>query len=396
MIFFLTAVLLLSSCTTSEKRVLRKAARIHEKALTVDSHTDTPMWFTRGGFDFGKNNSDQSHRSKLDIPRMKEGKLDGVFMAVFIGQEERTAEGNAQALAEARTIIDSIGAVAERYANDIALATEPDDLKRIAGQDKHAIYLGLENGYPIGNDLSLVDSFYNDGIRYITLCHSYNNDICDSSTDSTEHGGLSPFGEKVVQRMNELGMMIDVSHASDETFLDVIELTEAPIIASHSCARALCDNPRNLSDDLLLKLKANGGVIQMCILSAYVKTPEPNPLRDSARRAVYENHGNYYALEGEARQAFLDDWYQVDVDFPRKLATVSDVVDHIDHIVEVAGIDHVGIGTDFDGGGGVADCYDVSQLQNITTELVRRGYTARAIKKIWSGNLMRVFESVAS
>jgi len=203
-IFFLTAALLLSSCTKSEKRVLRKAARIHEKALTVDSHTDTPMWFTRGGFDFGQNNSDQSHRSKLDIPRMKEGKLDGVFMAVFIGQEERTAEGHAEALAEARTIIDSIGAVAERYAGDIALATEPDDLERIAGEGKHAVYLGLENGYPIGNDLSLVDSFYHAGIRYITLCHSYNNDICDSSTDSTEHGGLSPFGEEVVQRMNAL------------------------------------------------------------------------------------------------------------------------------------------------------------------------------------------------
>jgi len=170
----------------------------------------------------------------------------------------------------------------------------------------------------------------------------------------------------------------------------VIELTDAPIIASHSCARALCDNPRNLSDDLLQKLKVNGGVIQMCILSAYVQTPEPNPLRDSARRAVYENHGNYYELEGDARQAFLDDWYRVDVDFPRKLATVSDVVDHIDHIVELIGIDHVGIGTDFDGGGGVEGCYDVSELQNITTELVRRGYTARAIKKIWSGNLLRV------
>ena len=389
-IFFLALTLLLGSCGPNEQRIQRKAARIHEKALTIDSHTDTPLWFTRGDFDFGRRNSDMNHRSKLDIPRMKEGGLDGVFFAVFVGQEERTAEGHARALERAQMIVDSVNAVVDRYPDDLELAAEPEDLGAVAAKDKHAIYMGMENGYPLGNDLSLVDSFYNRGIRYITLCHSYNNDICDSSTDSAEHHGLSPFGEEVVKRMNELGMMIDVSHASDETFMDVIALTDAPVIASHSCARALCDNPRNLSDSLLLELKKNGGVIQMCILSAYVKTPEPHPQRDSARRAVGEKHGNFYELEGEARQAFLDDWYQVDVDFPRKLATVSDVVDHIDHIVDLIGIDHVGIGTDFDGGGGVEGCYDVSELQNITEELVRRGYTRRAIEKIWSGNLLRV------
>jgi len=301
-------------------------------------------------------------------------------------------DANAAAYKEAHDIIDSIESTVDRYAHKLEIVTESDDLDRVAREGKHAIYLGLENGYPLAKELSRVDTFFNRGVRYITLSHSYNNDICDSSTDSAEHHGLSDFGRKVVDRMNELGIMIDLSHASDETFYQVLDMSDKPVIASHSCARALCDHPRNLSDDMLRKLKDNGGVIQMCILSAYVKTPAPNPQRDSARQAVYEKHGNYYDLDGEQKEAFLVDWYQVDTDFPRELATVSDVVDHIDHIVEVAGIDHVGIGTDFDGGGGVADCYDVSQLGNITEELVRRGYSSREIKKIWSGNLLRVMK----
>jgi membrane dipeptidase len=228
----------------------------------------------------------------------------------------------------------------------------------------------------------------------MTIVHSYNNDICDSSTDSVGFGGLSPFGEKVIARMNDLGMMVDLSHASDSTFYDVIRLSRAPVIASHSCARALCDNPRNLTDDMLLKLKENGGVIQMCILSPYVKTPQPNPQRDSARAAVRMKHGNYYELDEKAKDAFLEDWFEVDRQFPRELAAVKDAVDHIDHIVELIGIDHVGIGTDFDGGGALEDCFDVSQMGNITLELVRRGYTARDIKKIWGGNLTRVLREV--
>jgi membrane dipeptidase len=257
-----------------------------------------------------------------------------------------------------------------------------------------SILLGMENGYPIGNDLALLDTFYNEGIRYITLCHSDNNDICDSSTDSAEFNGLSKFGVEVVKKMNQLGIMVDLSHASDETFYQVVEVSRAPVIASHSCARALCDHPRNLTDDMLLRLKENGGVIQMCILSRYVRPPVPNPQRDSAKQAVYLEHGDYYSLDDEGKAAFLEDWYQVDYDFPPILATVSDVVDHIDHIVEVAGIDHVGIGTDFDGGGGVEGCYDVSGMGNITLELVKRGYTAAQIRKIWSGNLMRVMKEV--
>ncbi len=366
--------------------------RLHERVLTVDSHTDTPLRFTRTGYDFFKRQDPHEDGSKVDFPRMEEGQLDGIFLAVFLGQRERTEEGYAQAKSRAYQVFDSIYSLIDRGGDKLQLALSPRDFRKIDRQGKSAIFIGVENGYPLGLDVSMVDSFYNLGARYITLCHTQNNDICDSSTDpeGPEYDGLSDFGYRVVERMNELGMMIDVSHASDDSFYDIIESSTKPVIASHSCARAICDNPRNLSDDMLKALAENDGVIQMCILSAYVETPQPNPLRDSAKNAVREKHGNYYDLDDEGRQAFLKDWYAVDKNFPQELADVGQVVDHIDHIVEIAGIDHVGIGTDFDGGGGVEGCYDVSELRNITAELVRRGYSEKDIKKIWSGNLMRV------
>jgi membrane dipeptidase len=393
-ILLLATAMVLSGCADSETQLEKKAARIHAAAYTVDSHTDTPMRLNSQDFDFGVRNDPQESRSKIDLPRMKEGGMDGIWFAVFIGQGERTPEGNQKAMDEALEITQDIYTTVDKFSDDLEVATKADDLARIAKKGKHAIYIGMENGYPIGRNPATLDMYYHKGIRYVTLVHTRNNDICDSSTDSLEHDGLSPLGEEVVTRMNDLGMLIDVSHASDKSFYDVIQTSRAPIIASHSCARAMCDNPRNLSDEMLLKLKENGGVIQMCILSAYVKTPVPNPERDSARAAVRVKHGNYYDLDEAAREAFIVDWYAVERNFPREMATVSDAVDHIDHIVELIGIDYVGIGTDFDGGGGLADCFDVSEMGNITLELVRRGYSASEIKKIWSGNLTRVFKSV--
>ncbi len=388
----LAIIMALSACAETESTLEKKAAQIHEAAYTVDSHTDTPLQLTRPGFDFMEKNSNK--RSKVDLPRMKEGGLDGIWFAVFVGQGERTPEGNLSAMEEAILICDTVDALLKLYPDELEIATKAADLKRITRQGKKAIYLGMENGYPIGKDLDRLDTYYKRGIRYVTIVHSYTNDICDSSTDSAEYHGLSPFGEEVVAKMNDLGIMVDLSHASDETVLDVVSQSRAPVIASHSCAKALCDNPRNLSDDLLVKLKENGGVIQMCILSAYVKTPKPNPQRDSARNAVREKHGSYYDLDDEGKAAFRVDWYALDDNFPRELATVAEAVDHIDHIVDLIGIDHVGIGTDFDGGGGLADCFDVSQMGNITLELVRRGYSSKEIKKIWGGNLTRVLGEV--
>jgi len=382
------------SQNNQEKKLIKKANRIHEEVLTIDSHTDTPMRLIRAGFDISKRNDPNKSRSKVDFPRMKEGNLDGIFFAVFIGQGERTNEGNKKAKEKALKIFEAIHKSIQDNSEMAEIALTPDDAYRIEKKGKRAVFIGIENGYPIGSDLSSIKEYYDLGARYITLCHTKNNDICDSSTDTIEHHGLSKFGEDVVRKMNDLGMMIDVSHISDEAFYDVIEISKSPIIASHSCARAICDNPRNLDDKMLEKLAENGGVIQMCILSDYVEEPEPNPERDAAKEAVRTKYKGFVDLSDEEMKNARTDWYAIDKKYPRKLTNVSRVVDHIDHIVEVVGINHVGIGTDFDGGGGVEGCYDVSEMGNITLELVKRGYTKKEIEKIWGGNLMRALKDV--
>lgn len=377
-----------------EKRLRQKATRIHAKAFTIDSHNDTPMWFTDSTYNFGLNHANMRPRNRVDIPRMEAGGLDAAFFAVFIGQGERNPEGNQKALDHALEIFDAIHRNVDQNSAKASIAFHAADGPIIAKQKKRAIFIGVENGYPIGNDLSNIERFHKLGASYITLCHSSNNDICDSSTDTTEHNGVSDFGEKVIAEMNRLGLMVDVSHISDESFYDVLELSRAPVIASHSCARALCENPRNLNDDMLRALALKDGVIQMCILSSYVKTPLPNPPRDSARKALRVKYRGFKGLSEEEMKNARREWYEVDENFPEKLATVKDVVDHIDHIVKVAGIHHVGIGTDFDGGGAVEGCEDVSEMGNITLELVRRGYSAKEIKMIWGDNLMRVMRKV--
>ena len=398
-LFTLTSFLLLSSCTQqspTEAELIQKAKAIHEKVLTVDSHADTPMWMTREGFDIGKDNSESSKGSKVDLARMEEGGLDACFFAVFVGQGNRDEEGNMKARKRAITMFDTIHNAISRYPELAEVALTSMDASRLEKQGKRAIFIGMENGYPIGNDLSLLEDYYKRGARYITLCHTKNNDICDSSTDKKgpEHDGLSEFGEEVVREMNRLGIMVDVSHASDKSFYDVLETSATPVIASHSCSRAICDNPRNLDDDMLRALALNGGVIQMCILSAYVEEPEPNPQRDSAMTALRKKYNNWQELSDNELKSARKEWQDLNVQFPRKLSSVTQVVDHIDHMLEVAGIDHIGIGTDFDGGGAVNGCYDVSEMENITIELVKRGYSVEDIEKIWGKNLMRVMREV--
>lgn len=378
----------------NQDKLAQKAAKIHNKVLTVDTHVDTPMRLVRSDFHLGERHDPGRRGGKVDFPRMKEGGLDAIFFAVFVGQGARTPEGNERAKIHALKVFDAIHENLEKYSALAELAVSPDDAYRIEKLSKRAIFIGMENGYPVGNDLSLIKKYYDLGARYITLCHTKNNDICDSSTDSMEHHGLSKFGEKVVAEMNRVGMMIDVSHASDETFYEVIALSKAPIIASHSCARAICNNPRNLDDQMLKKLAEHGGVIQMCIFSDYVKAPEPNPEREAALKALEEKHKNIDELPAEEQKKARQEWYELNEKYPRKLATVANVVDHIDHIAKVAGIDHVGIGTDFDGGGGVEGCFDVSEMGNITLELVKRGYSEEQIRKIWGGNIMRVMAEV--
>ncbi len=370
-------------------------SEIHEDVLTIDTHCDTPMRFMRGTFDPGVRHDPHKNGSKVDFVRMKEGGLDAQFFAAFLGQGKRNKEGLEKAIIKAHDIIDSIHAVVDRNSNLAAIATTPADAYKLEKSGKRAIYIGIENGYGLGKDLSLIKNYYDMGVRYITLCHTQNNDICDSSTDSTEHDGLSEFGEKVVREMNKQNMMIDVSHISDAAFYDVINLTTDPVIASHSCARAISDNPRNMTDEMLLKLKENGGVIQLCILSQYVRDDlEASAAHDSAKSAWRKKYPNYSELPEGKKEIARRDWYAYNRKFPGPMATVADAVDHIDHIVDLIGIEYVGIGTDFDGGGGLKDCYDVSEMPEITAELVKRGYSREDIRKIWGGNFMRVFRMV--
>jgi membrane dipeptidase len=392
-------VFILTGCIQqppTEEEIVAKAKEIHDRVLTIDSHTDTPMWLSREEFDLALDNSESSKGSKVDFVRMQEGGLDACFFAVFVGQSKRDEEGNLKARERAIAMFDSIHNAVNRNPEMAEIALNAMDAYRIEKLGKRAIFIGMENGYPVGNDLGLIEYYYDRGARYITLCHSKHNDICDSSSDKEppEHGGLSAFGEEVVDEMNRLGIMVDVSHASDESFYDILEASATPVIASHSCARALCDSDRNLTDDMLVKLAENGGVIQMCILSAYVEEPEANPQRDSARAALRAKYPSWEDLSDEELIEARKDWQNMNAAFPRKMTDVSRVVDHIDHIVEVAGIDHVGIGTDFDGGGGVNGCLDASEMENITIELVKRGYTEEEIEKIWGKNLIRVMRQV--
>lgn len=372
------------------------AARIHQQVLTLDTHVDTPMRMFGTDFDIGARHDTDKGEGQVDLPRMKDGGLDAIFFAVFLSQRGREPEDNERAKQRALAMFEAVHSSIEANPGLAELALHPQDAARLESAGKRAVYLGIENGYAIGRDLSLLKTYYDLGARYITLCHSSNNDICDSSTDKggSEHSGLSEFGEQVVEEMNRLGMMVDVSHASDATFYDVIRVSKAPIFASHSSSRAMCNHPRNLDDKMLMALAEKGGVIQLCMLGEYIKESQPNPARDKALDEMRAEFGDYEDLSTEQRAAMREKWRAINKQYPRSTANVSDAVDHIDHIVEVVGIDHVGIGTDFDGGGGIRGCNDVSEMENVTLELVRRGYTEEQIGKIWGGNLMRVFRQV--
>ena len=278
----------------------------------------------------------------------------------------------------------------------VGLAINPDDGYALEKEGKRAIYMGIENGYPIGNDISNVELFYNKGIRYITLVHAANNDIADSATDpdGPEHGGISEFGAEVVKEMNRLGIMVDVSHGNDSVFYDAIKMSKAPIIASHSNARAVTNHKRNMTDEMLKLMADNGGVVQLTMLADYLREAPENKPRDSAMTALRKSMKPVTEMTADDRTAMRKAFQELNEKFPNPPATVVHVADHIDHIVKVAGIDHVGIGCDFDGGGGIEGVFDASEVMNITIELVKRGYNEEEIAKIWGGNLIRVFKEV--
>ena len=325
----------------------QKAKDIHSRIISVDTHTDTPLWFTRGDFSTGKRKSNQ-----VSIQKMEEGKLDAQFLAIFLAQKELDEASSQAAVEKCHKMIEDTYADVAKYKDNCGIALTEEDALRLKAEGKKAFFLGIENGYGIGKDIKNVKKYKDMGIQYMTLSHSYDNDICNSSSHTADASkGLTAFGRKVVKEMNKVGMIIDVSHVSEGTFWDVIKYSKDPVFASHSSVRALCDHDRNLTDDQLRALAKNGGVIHICIYDGY--------------------------LNNDA-----------------KAASVDDVVKHIDHAVKVAGIDHVGIGSDFDGGGGVPGCTGDNDMINITVKLIEKGYSEEDIRKIWGGNFFRVLNQV--
>lgn len=372
-----------------EDPTTKKAHKIHQRVLTLDTHADAPIMMKKPGFDVGKTHDTKRDGSQIDFPRMKQGGMDAMFFAVYTSQGPRTAEGHAAAKRDALTQFDLIHQALKKYPDLAELATTPEDAYRIQKAGKRAVFIGMENGYPVGDDLSMLQKYYDLGARYITLTHFANNLIGDSSTDpdGPMYGGLSEFGKKVVVEMNRLGILVDVSHVADSTFYDALALSKAPMIASHSNCRAICDFPRNMTDDMIKALAAKGGVVQVNFVSDYLKKPS-DAHRAAKTKIRMAQVGKVSTPEMDARmQAMSDSVAKV---YANERASVADIADHIDHIVKLVGIDHVGVGSDLDGGGGVNGLEDVSQIESLTAELVRRNYSEADIAKIWGGNLLRV------
>ncbi len=393
---------------SSDAALVATARAIHERVFTVDSHVDIlgPAYATPA-LDPGK-----PTRLKCDLPKMKAGGMDGVFLAVYTGQrQDFTPAGYKAVYAEATDRFDAIDRLTAMHPELCELARTPADAERIEKTGKRVILVGVENGYPMGDDLAALKTFYDRGTRYVTLVHGSHNQLADSSSDpKPRYGGLSELGKKAVAEMNRLGIIVDTSHASAKAFWDAIAASKAPIMASHSGCAAVAKSDRNLDDDQLRALAKNGGVIQVVALGSYLK--EDSPERAAAVRKLREELGRGRGRGGrpaggpppapptpqeQAEREKMFEVYrqrmeEIDKQFPG--ATLKDFVDHIDHAVKVAGIDHVGVGTDFDGGGGVKGFNDHSEALNVTVELVRRGYTEDQIRKIWGANLMRVWREV--
>ncbi|RCR71665.1 dipeptidase [Larkinella punicea] len=385
----LSLFLLLTVFFLPSDRLTRKAHKIHQRILTLDTHADAPINMVKDGFDVGERHDRVRDKSQIDFPRMKEGGMDAMFFAVYLAQGPRTPEGHAEAKAKALAIFKSIDAALKKHPDQAELATTPADAYRIEKAGKRAVFIGMENGYPVGEDLAMLKTYFDLGCRYITLAHFANNAICDSATDPDGplYNGLSDFGKKVVPEMNRLGILIDVSHISDKSFYDVLALSKAPVIASHSNVRALCNFPRNMTDEMIQALAAKGGVIQVNFVTDYLRKPsdEHRQALNSIRMAGV---GRVVTPEMRTRLDAKEDSIQKRYAYER--ASVADIVKHIDYIVRLVGIDHVGIGSDFDGGGGVNGLEDVSEIEALTLELVRKGYSEQDIAKIWGGNLLRV------
>ncbi len=324
-----------------EALLFKKTKTLHQEIVTLDSHCDTPMFFEKN-IHFEQ----RDPRILVDLHKMTEGHLDATCMVAYLEQKERTPEALKAATAKANRILNEIEKLVEHNCSVIDIAKTPEDIVKLKAQGKKSIMLGIENGYAVGKDISNLKKFRDKGVVYMTLCHNGDNDICDSHKGNQEHGGVSEFGAQVIEEMNRLGMMVDLSHAHEKSFYDALEISNLPIVCSHSSSRALCNHTRNLTDEQLKALAKKGGVAQVTLY-------------------------NYFLREDGK-------------------ATILDAIEHLNHMVNVMGIDHVGIGTDFDGDGGILGCGNASELLQFTRRLLMERYNKEDIQKIWGGNFLRV------
>lgn len=366
-----------------------QAHNLHFSSIVIDTHADTPQRFIDGDFDLAPRNA----KGSVDIPRMKEGGLDAVFFSIWMPSKVRGPIAVERALQQIQAVHDQVA----RHSTDLVFATTAGQIREARRQNKIAILLGVEGGHMINNDLSTLPKYADQGVRYMTLTHSGNTEWADSSTDKPIHNGLSPFGKQVIAEMNRLGMMVDISHVSDKTFRDVLAISKAPLIASHSNCRALCDHPRNMSDAMIRELAAKGGVIQINFHIGFLS----QEFRNAERAAPKINQA--IALEvhkrcGEKEGCQLIEGDRITREFVEagKLPRVewTTIIEHIDHAVRVAGIDHVGLGSDFDGANMPFGMEDASMLPKITQALLQKGYSDVDVKKILGENTLRLMTDV--
>ena len=412
----LSALILSIACAapaaaqTADAALIQKARGIHDRVIALDTHDDiNPENFTR------QKNYTQRLDTQVNLPKMKEGGLDASFFIVYVGQGPLTPEGYDSAYKQAVAKFDAVHHLTKEIAPDqIGLALTAADVPRIAKTGKKVALIGIENAYSLGTDITRVKEFYDRGGRYMSLAHNGHSQFADSNTGERDgkwlHNGLSELGKQVIAEMNKWGIMVDLSHPSKAANMQAMALSKAPVIASHSAARALADHSRNMDDEQLEALKKNGGVIQTVAFASYVKIAKPDsPERAAAIAALRKEfglpapgaggggggRGGLGGMTVEQRAKYDARMAEIDKKTPGDpRATVADFVNHIDYLVKKIGIDHVGISSDFDGGGGVTGWNGAEETFNVTLELVRRGYTEEQIGKMWSGNLLRVMAEV--
>ncbi len=381
-----------ASTAKASDPVSPEARQLHERLIVLDTHLDTPSNLSRPGWSILDEHAHEGTFSQVDLPRMKAGGLDGGFWVVYTAQGPRDAAGDLAARDHGLTRLVAIREMLAANPAEFELALTPADARRIEGEGKRVVYISMENAAPLAADPTLLGTYHALGLRMLGITHTRNNQFGDSSTDPAgpEWGGLSPMGRSLVQEANRRGILIDGSHVSDDALDQLISLSRAPIVLSHTSADAVHDHARNIDDDMIRKLAAKGGVIHVNALGAYLIPTPRIAEREGAKDALRERFGPDSALSSGQVQEWRRELALLDENYPIPMATFEDYMRHLLHILEVAGVEHVGIGADWDGGGGVAGLEDVSQLTRITERLLKAGYSEKDVANIWSGNLLRI------